>query len=440
MLFTYGYVPEPNTIIANIKRIPSGHHLRIHINDGSVEIFEYWNAINLLGDDKPSVDLLKGIVNEAVLLNVRSDVPVAVALSGGLDSSLVSALAHRTNGDVQAISIGYAEWAAGDESGVARSFAEYLGMPFHRVEISIADASRNFEQVCQRRDEPISDLAGPGYDALAQTARELGFPVLLNGQGGDELFWGYSWVLRLAKHASQLTSGRATNRIESMPMQKGSFVQWLDDFGGLRTNSVLKQFAGGNSSASLIPLYRLQVGHSMLKRQISQVVPGQSIGGVLDFPLIEPSLYWSLFALGMIDTYLKSNGLAQMDRLTMAHSVEGRTPLVDYRLVEYALSTMSNKTVLQQPPKALMKELAARFLPAHVVNRPKRGFTPPVREWIRGIWQTQGDSLKSPLLAEVDAFDQVQLLRTLQSPIQRSGRVNQLSLRLLTLELWLRGM
>jgi len=141
----------------------------------------------------------------------------------------------------------------------------------------------------------------------------------------------------------------------------------------------------------------------------------------------------------MIETYLKSNGLAQMDRLTMAHSVEGRTPLVDYRLAEYSLSTMASEQVLRQPPKSALKEVASRVLPAHVLGRPKMGFTPPVREWIRRIWQTHARSLQSPLLAEMDVFDERYLAGTLHTPIKRSGRVNQVALRLLTIELWLRG-
>jgi len=142
----------------------------------------------------------------------------------------------------------------------------------------------------------------------------------------------------------------------------------------------------------------------------------------------------------MIETYLKSNGLAQMDRLTMAHSVEGRTPLVDYRLAEYALSTMANGQVLHQPPKSALKEFASRVLPAHVLERPKMGFTPPIREWIRTIWQAQGSSLQSPALLGLGAFDQTELLGTIRTPIGRSGKVDQVSLRLLTLELWMRGL
>ena len=123
----------------------------------------------------------------------------------------------------------------------------------------------------------------------------------------------------------------------------------------------------------------------------------------------------------------------------MAHSVEGRTPLVDYRVAEYALSTMANSTVLHQPAKAALKEVALRVLPDHIIARPKMGFTPPVRKWIRGIWRTHARSLRSPLMAQMDVFDERHLLRTLQTPIQRTGRVNQMALRLITLELWLRG-
>jgi len=436
---TYGFVPEPETIISQIHRVPSGHHLVIDIKDGTLDLHRYWNPIDFLGAEASSPDTLESKIREAVRLNVRSDVPVAVALSGGIDSSLVASLASNARTDIHAISVGYAESAASDESSMASDLARALDIPFHRVKLSIGDVSNSFEQVCQRRDEPISDIAGPGYDALAMTARELGFPVLLNGQGGDELFWGYPWVLRLARHAHQLTNQLKKHPLDGFPNHPGPFTHWWDDLAGLRTNRIIKQCCGSPSHESHVPLYRLQVGHNLVREQIARLLPGRAIGGILEYPMTDPSTYWALFGVGMIDTYLKSNGLAQMDRLTMAHSVEGRTPLVDYQVAEYALSTMANNAILQESPKAALKEAASRVLPKDVMARPKMGFTPPVRQWIRSIWRAQGSTLRSPLLAETNVFDQRQLLRNLQTPIEQTGRVNQMALRLLTLELWMRG-
>ena len=436
---TFGYVPEPETMVTGISRVPAGHHLEMDIRTGSICPRQYWEPQTFLADRTPSTDQLEHQVREAIRLSVRSDVPVAVALSSGVDSSLVAALAHQSRSDIHAISVGYAESSSNDESLMARDLAHDLEIPFHRIELSTSDVSYSFEGVCQRRDEPISDIAGPGYDALARTARELGFPVLLNGQGGDELFWGYPWVVRLAEHAHKLAARGKANPIDAIPHQLGPLANWWDDRGGLRTNRTIKQCQENTSGQSMVPLYRLQVGHHAIGHQIARLLPGQSMSGVLDYPQVNPATYWGLFGVGMVDTYLKLNGLAQMDRLTMAHSVEGRTPLVDYRLAEYALSTMASEHVLHQPPKAALKGVASRVLPAHVLNRPKMGFTPPIREWIRGIWRTQGSSLKSPLLLELGAFDHRQLLRTIQTPIKHSGKVDQVSLRLITLELWMRG-
>lgn len=436
---TFGFVPEPETIISGIQRIPAGHHLVININDGTWDLRQYWNSIDFLGADAPSTEQLEGRLREAIHLNVRSDVPVAVALSGGLDSSLVASLASQARGDIHAISVGYAELTSSDESNLAGEHARDLGIPFHRVELNIGDTSHRFERVCQRRDEPIADIAGPGYDAVARAALELGFPVLLNGQGGDELFWGYSWVLRLARHARQLATEHKANPLDAIPRQPGSLSHWCDDLGGFRTNRVINECLSNTSHGSLVPLYRLQAGHHVLRHQIMKLLPGQTISGVLNYPRTDPSKYWSLFGLGMIDTYMKSNGLAQMDRLTMAHGVEGRTPLVDYQVAEYALSTMASPDALLRPPKSALRDVASRVLPSNVIARPKMGFTPPVRPWLRGIWQTQGPSLRAPLLAEFDVFNQRQLVGNIQTPIERSGKVNQVAFRLLTLELWFRG-
>lgn len=331
---TFGYVPEPETIVAGISRVPAGHHLEIGISTGSMALRQYWDPREFLADGKPSSDQLEHHIREAVELNVRSDVLVAVALSSGLDSSLVASLAHQARGDIHAISVGYAESSSNDENSLAR---------------------------------------------------DLDFLVLLNGQGGDELFWGYPWFLRLAQHAHQLTSQGRTKHVDAIPHQLGPLANWWDHRAGLRTNRTIRQCPANTWSDPQVPLYRLQVGHNMVQHQIAQFLPDQSMSGVLDYPQTDPAEYWSLFGVGMIDSYLKYNGLAQMDRLKMAHAVEGRTPLVNYRVAEYALSRLANSDSSEQSPKAAIKDVGSRVLPGRVIAHPQMGFTPPVRDWIRGI-------------------------------------------------------
>lgn len=437
---TYGFVPEPHTVLTGVSRVPAGHHVIVHLESGDTEIVRYWAPLDHL-DAKPlSKEELEHEVRTAVTLSTRSDVPVAVALSGGIDSSLVGALAQEARGDIHAISVGYAGQSAHDETAMAAEFSRRLGMPFHRVELSAERIGRGFAAMCRSRDEPIADIAGPGYDSLAAAARELGFPVLLNGQGGDELFWGYPWVFRLARQAHCMSVGVRNPRLDPLPRQVGPLAQWLDDRGGLRSRRVLRMCRPSVGSEVRVPLYRLQPGHSLIERQIDSLLPGTLPDGFLDYRSVEPSRYWALFGVGIVETYLRSNGLAQTDRLTMAHSVEGRTPLVDYRVAEMALSMMANVDHLQQSPKSFLKGLASRILPAEVLARPKMGFTPPIREWAKRIWVENHEAPADPILARLDLFDRAGLTSRLRSPVSRSGRVDQVALRLMTLELWMDGL
>ena len=437
---TFGYVPEPACILEGVNRVPAGHHLQVDLQSGVLKSSEYWRPLDFVGDRRLSTDELELGIREAVQLTTRSDVPVAVALSGGVDSSLVAALAKEARGDVHAVSVGYVGKNTTDESHFADALAKYLDIPFHRIQIESHDAAANFETMCQRRDEPISDIAGIGYDALAQTAKSLNIPVLLNGQGGDEFFWGYPWVQRLAQRAHKLDQSPGTRRLDRLPRHLGSLAHWIDDFGGLRTDSALASHKANLSGYFDVPLYTLQPGHHIIHKQVSRLLPSSGSAGTLRYPRQGVTNSWPLFGLGVVDTYLKTNGLAQIDRLTMAHSIEGRNPLVDFRVAELALSSMARPETLAQPPKARLREIAARTLPLEVVTRPKMGFTPPIRDWIRDIWRIQGPTLRSPVLADATEFHRPQLLKNIQSPIFLSGQVSQVALRLLTLELWFRSL
>jgi asparagine synthase (glutamine-hydrolysing) len=125
----------------------------------------------------------------------------------------------------------------------------------------------------------------------------------------------------------------------------------------------------------------------------------------------------------------------------MHHSVESRTPLVDYQLTEVVLSsTMHGDDGLSGPPKAKLRQVAKELLPAHVINRPKLGFTPPVRDWVAEIWRNNGAALSTDsLLAESGLLEGSRVLANLRRPLHRTGRVNQIALRLATLELWARA-
>ena len=193
--FHFQYVPEPMTPIKDIRKLPAATCLTICADPWSVTESVYWrmeDAPQLDGDPVATIRTELERVSELV---VRSDVPVGVALSGGLDSGALAALVARTNpGRLTAFTVGYDGRPRYDERRDAQAVADYLSIPLHEVEIKTDDMVNAFPSLVFRTDDPIADIAGYGYDTVMNTARAHGVPVMISGQGGDELFWGYPWM------------------------------------------------------------------------------------------------------------------------------------------------------------------------------------------------------------------------------------------------------
>lgn len=441
---SHGFCPEPNSLIAGINSVRAGEILTLNLQTLTYECDQYWHPLQFAGSNQMSARELRGIVSDAVTVATTSDVNVGVALSGGLDSSLVAALAHSSGTALQTFSVGYPS-SEYDESGDAQTFAEHLNIPFHRVELNSSEIGKEYARICVDRDEPIADLAGPGISAVASMAQSQGTPVLLTGLGGDELFWGYEWVRNLAgwvyRHRESGASAWSRYIPTSPPQGRQGRVDWLLSFAGLRTESELRNFMrlrNGESPNPPLPLYEFQYGHRAATRAITNL--GLELPAPEFWLSTDGSDVFADYLNALFSTYLRTNGLTQVDRLSMAHSVESRVPLVDYKIVEAVMGASLSHNPLAQPPKFLLKEAAEGILPASILNRPKRGFTPPVREWLRSIWKENADALDMNATRELLGFPVDALVATVRNPLNTFGQVNQLSLRLITLELWARNL
>jgi asparagine synthase (glutamine-hydrolysing) len=441
----HGFVPEPRSLIRGIRKLPAGHFLEIDLETGDTRLAPYWNMLDALSDEPLTTAGLADSVRDAVEACCESDVPVGIALSGGLDSSLVAALAARVRPDLQAFSIGY-HGTETDESSLAQSLATSLGIPCHVTHLDSKEVGAHFSEICAARDEPISDIAGPALAAVSLAARQAGVPVLLTGMGGDELFWGYDWVRRMAAFVDgQVNPGGAGTASLDPRIPAASaagIARWLDSRGGLRAERDVKAYLQrwSEQGRTPAPLYEFQPGYGTINAAIRDLC---SIEGTFPSPeaylTTGPSQVPGDYTQLISATYLRVNGLAQLDRLSMHHSIEARTPLVDYRLVERVMSSRaSSDGGVSQQGKADLRRVAESVLPADVINRPKRGFTPPVRTWIREIWSSNAQALmEGSILAASGLVKPDRLRAELARPIYRSGRVNQMALRLATLELWL---
>ena len=201
--FHFNYVPEPLTMVSGVFKLPAAHLIVLEAETMSERLINYWrmeNAPELLSD-RPA-EVIRAKLEEVALLVTRSDVPIGISLSGGLDSSSLAALvAKHSPQTAHAFSIGYPGEPWNDERRFARKTAARLGLAFHEAELDEDDVVEHFPETIERLDEPIADPATSCYRRIAQLARQHGVPVLIQGQGGDELFWGYPWVRRALTEA-----------------------------------------------------------------------------------------------------------------------------------------------------------------------------------------------------------------------------------------------
>jgi asparagine synthase (glutamine-hydrolysing) len=272
---------------------------------------------------------------------------------------------------------------------------------------------------------------------------------LLSGQGADELFWGYPWIRdveRTHNRRAQTLSGsfRISDyiRFNPLPASKGALLDWLKDFGGLKENLLqLKEDIEARKMLSTGILVYERCPRARKIQKISRILltsPAYYVPSHDQNPIKKDGSSDQVMRV-LAQTYLRSNGLAQMDRLSMAASVETRTPFIDHKIVELAVreNLKSNSSHLRS--KSLLIEAVKGLIPSEILNRPKKGFTPPVKDWYRAIYLFHKEDFTKPRIVDLGLVTD-RATAILSRPLSRIGRPSVLWLELAVLELWVRGL
>jgi len=410
----FEYVHDPKTPIEGITKLAPGTCLTVEAGSARETIHTYWDfpASCPIGNE-PEEDIRRSleIASRQIL---RSERPIAVALSGGLDSGLVLALAAQSagqTGGLRSITVGYPSRPEMDEREPAKRLAEEMGVEHHEVEISTEAVVEGFPSLVDHSDDLLADIAAQGYFTLSKKSSEIGAPVLLMGQGGDELFWGYSWVRETAQRISETEHGRTNGWIDMLLGKGKAFYE----------NSPEIQRA-----KRTLPLFSEMPSFGGIFR---------SAGKEWDRPK-DPA---GLRITRMISrTYLLANGLPLADRLGMARSVEARQLLLDHRLWEKVLAHRAATPDQFLPPKAWLKNVAREILPAWWLDRPKRGFAPPGKEWKRAILQKHGALLWGGAWAESGLLPE-RWIRRVMTLGQTKARYTDMAYKMLVGECWMRN-
>jgi len=453
LFFHYLYVPEPMTPLVGVRKLGAGCSLTVETDPWRLSETPYWRMEDAPRIEGDPVQIIRDELERVSEVVIRSDVPVGIALSGGLDSSAVAALVEKKYpGIMHAFGAGYPGRPRNDERADARRLADHLGMPFHEVEIDTRDMVAQFPNIVRQRDDPIADIAGHGYFAVMRAAREHDVPVMLQGQGGDELFWGYPWLCRA------LGESRQKQRLR--PFGWAGLPFYLRPRGPEGWNHwQLRHWARR--------LFGLADGWDRFKRH--QSTPGQMVfydvfPDYLATAAALPTLYADAFrervARGapwqgaayrqgcdldisitrlICETYLRENGIAQADRLSMVSSIELRLPLMDHRFVETVIGLRKGRKDHTLGPKHWFREALKGILPDWVLDRPKLGFNPPVREWHAALFAAYGDQLRGGYLVEAGVLAPTAAEYLAAGPYPEGERV-ALSFKALVLEIWCRQM
>jgi asparagine synthase (glutamine-hydrolysing) len=453
LYFHYQYVPEPATPVKNVRKLDAAHILTVDVGPWQVEETCYWRMEEAsLLEDNPA-ELIRSELETISELVIRSDVPVGVALSGGLDSSAIAALAaQKYPGTMHAFSVGYPGRPGGDEREEAKTLADHFGMPFHDVELSTDDMVAFFPELVYWRDDPIADISGYGYYAVMKLAREHGVPVMLQGQGGDELFWGYDWVRQAVLESmlkENLLKGGWRSSIDylrpELPRSCSlrDLWEWISSLAGLR-NGLQRLWRHKADPPERMVFYDLSRDFRLASTGLENMCTDhflEHLNGTKAFDLFSFQPPWPqgniLFTRLICQTYLLGNGIVQGDRLGMASSVEQRLPLVDYRLVETVIGLRKSRADHREPPKAWLKAALKDVVPEWVLNRRKRGFTPPVPEWHRALFSAYGSLLDDGYLVQTNVVKPESSRDLALGPFTRN-LVAPLSFKALVLEMWCR--
>lgn len=454
LYFHYQYVPEPRTPLLGVRKLPPGHRMTVEIGTWDTEERCYWSmeqAAPVSGDPvetiRDELDTVGGLVS-------RSDVPIGVALSGGIDSNAVAALlAKHSEEPVTAFSVGYEGRPANDERDQAKQLADVLDMDFHEIELDSISIVDSFPDLVRSWDDPIADMSGFCYRAISRLVREHGIRVVVQGQGGDELFWGYPWVRRAMASSERRNAlwergGRAlpdyltSDLSEShSPMEDGVPPNSRLN----RLGKALRAFGEDRSiPRGRLAFYDLHPDFRQANATMRDLYTEdfrsrlEKDGPFSLFTVSGPREHLGVDLTKLIcETYLLENGIAQGDRLSMTNSVELRLPLVDHVLVEKIIGLRKNYSDHHKPPKAWLREAFSEFLPESIVERKKQPFEAPLRDWHRKLFDAYGDLLADGNLVELGVL-RPEAARYLAEGHFPEGAGSTLSFKALVLELWCR--
>lgn len=386
----YGYIAEPYSIFENTYKLESGFYLEIDISAKKVQKGKYWDVMDFY--NKPKIKIgeeealaeVENLMMSSFNYRMVSDVPVGIFLSGGYDSSIVTAMlqSERTE-KLNTFTIGFEEKGF-DEAPYAKAIASHLGTNHTEYYCTQKDALSIIPKLCDVFDEPFGDISAIPTVLVSQLAKK-DVTVSLSADGGDEIFAGYS------KYELCLNYLRGVDKIPTLFRSPLSSVmsslnpKYIPYF-NQTYNFETKYLKATNAllAKNAVELMKLSSQH-FTRNQITTLLKPQIRNMKTNFDLKTNNHNDALNSMLAIDykTYMVDDVLTKVDRATMSASLEGREPLLDYRLIEFVAQLPSELKYKNGVKKYLLKKITHKYLPEKLMDRKKMGFGVPISDWFK---------------------------------------------------------
>ncbi len=432
-----GYTPNPHTFFRDVKKIPPGAFARVR--GGKIQIQKYWSLESLpaarVEPFPESLRTLKSLLRDSVELQLVSEVPVGVFLSGGLDSSAVVAVMRQLDvGEIKTFSVGYKDFRDVSELSFAKKVSAQFGTKHFEFHLEFGEFFHSIETMLEFSEEPLVESAAIALYHLARLARTEA-TVLLSGEGSDEIFAGYPIYPRMKtlermSRVAALLPGKFVERLRErlyLTEKQEKYIDWISVPFEARYKTVPNDVTTTIRNEMYTSEFREFAGtrvEEFFRKELEEGPEGSPLSRMLRLD----TKYW-----------LPDDLLLKADKMTMAASIELRVPFLDPRLVEFANSLPDRYKLRGRAGKYILKKAMEGILPDEIIHRAKKGFPVPIRQWFKeGLHEETREILLSEKFLSRGIIRREYVDGILRS--HRSGKEDHSRriFSLLTLEMWMR--
>ena len=423
----HNYVPAPFSIFKNIFKLPPAHYIVISESGRSIsDLHCYWSlghvankgTLTNISEPKKLINKLDNLLHDSIHMRMKADVPLGVFLSGGYDSTCITAIMQaQSHHPVKTFSIGFHETNY-NEAEYAKAVAKFLGTEHTELYVTPKETINVIPKLPIIYDEPFADPSQIPTYLVSQLARQ-DVKVSLSGDGGDELFFGYDRYFKARRIWNQLNRFPLTLRkmfVKSMNLIPSRTLQQVMNilprsFRIKHLADRIPKFSEILSQQDELSFYRELISHYKKPEQV--ILRGKEPDTIFNFRESLPDLPGLCEKMMYIDmlSYLPDDILVKIDRASMSVGLEARIPMLDHRLVEFAWQVPINFKYRDGQGKWLLRQVLNRYIPNKLTDRPKMGFGMPIEHWLRGPLRPWAESLLDSKRLSDEGFFNPQMIR-----------------------------